>query len=181
MQLNFDATNVLPADDFSPLPAGDYLAIAIDSEIKQTKSGTGAYLSITFQVADGQYINRLIWGTITLSNANPKAVEIGQRQLSALCHAVGVLRLTDSAQLHNIPVKLRLSIEDKSDGYKPRNNIEAYKPANANPAPQPFQPAQQVNQAQQPAAPAYQPAPQPTPAYQPPPAPQQAARPPWMK
>lgn len=177
MQLNFDATNVLPADDFSPLPAGDYLAIAIDSEIKQTKAGTGSYLSLTFQVADGPYINRLIWGAITLSNPNPKASEVGQRQLSALCHAVGVLRLKDSAQLHNIPVKLRLSVEEKA-GYNPRNNIEAYKPANATHAPQPFQPAQQ---AQQSAAPAYQPAPQPPPAYQPPPAPQQAARPPWMK
>jgi hypothetical protein len=56
----FDANNVEPAGDFEPIPAGKYLAVITDSEMKPTKAGTGNYLQLTFQVIEGPCSNRLL-------------------------------------------------------------------------------------------------------------------------
>jgi len=57
----FDANNVEPSGDFEPIPAGKYLAIITDSEMKPTKNGNGSYLELTFQVIEGPCKNRLLW------------------------------------------------------------------------------------------------------------------------
>ena len=36
---NFNANNVEPAADFDPIPAGKYVAVITDSEMKATKNG----------------------------------------------------------------------------------------------------------------------------------------------
>ena len=66
----FDANNVDPATDFEPIPAGKYLAVITDSEMKPTKSGSGHYLELTFQVIDGPFKNRLLWSRLNLDNPN---------------------------------------------------------------------------------------------------------------
>ena len=73
---------------------------------------------------------------INLVNKSPKAVEIAQRQLSQICHAVGVLRVTDSAELHNRPMIAHLDIEEgnpKPGGgkYPDKNKVTSYKPLQA--------------------------------------------------
>lgn len=165
----FDATSVAPADDFTPLPAGDYRAMIIDSEMKPTKDGTGQYLAITMQVIDGQFQGRLIWDRLNLINRNPKAAEIAQRTLSAICHAVGVLQVQDSTQLHNRPMIVRVKfLEDPQ--YGPKNEVASYKPINGTGAPMS-------------SAPFEQPAAAPVPMAPPPaqPAPAAAGAPPWAR
>ncbi len=44
--------------DFAAIPAGKYLAIIADSEMKQTKSGTSRYLELTFKVVEGEHKGR---------------------------------------------------------------------------------------------------------------------------
>ena len=51
---NFNANDVEPASDFEAIPAGKYLAVITDSEVKPNKSGTGTYLQLTFQVVEGE-------------------------------------------------------------------------------------------------------------------------------
>ena len=138
-QLNFDANNVEPADTFDVLPKGKYLCMAVASEIKPTTNGTGEYLEITFEVLDGQGKSRKIWERLNIRNANKKAEEISQRQLSALCRAVGVLNLQDSNQLHNLPVVLDIDIEQR-EGYGPQNRVKGYSPS-SNSAPVASSPA----------------------------------------
>jgi hypothetical protein len=123
--ISFDANNVEPADSFDVLPKGKYLCMAVASQIKPTKSGTGDYLEITFEVIDGQGKGRKIWERLNIRNANKKAEEISQRQLSALCRSVGVMNLQDTDQLHNIPVVLDIDIEQR-DGYDPQNRVKGY-------------------------------------------------------
>lgn len=180
----FDANQVQPQTDFAPIPAGDYTAMIIDSQMKPTKTGRGQYLELTLQVIDGQFANRMIWDRLTLVHDNPKTVEIAQRQLSAICHAVGVLQVQDSAQLHNLPMVVRLKyIDDQQYGAK--NEVASYKPAQAGHAPAP-----QQGVAQPQAQPAQQSMPwggQPQPSSAPPaqpqaqPQPQAAAAPPWAR
>lgn len=145
--LSFDATSVAPADDFSPLPPGDYTAVITESEMKPTKRGDGSFLALTFEITEGPSKGRKVWTNLNLRNPNPKAVEIAQRELSAICHATGQLRVNDSQELHYKPMVIRVDIEAQ-EGYSPRNNIKAYKPASANAAGgSPFGQPQQAPQA----------------------------------
>ena len=122
----FNAANVDPATDFEPIPAGKYLAIISNSEMKPTKSGSGTYLELTFQVIDAQYKTRLLWSRLTLSNPNNQAVQIAQGELSAICRAVGVLQPKDSAELHNLPLQITVKCKKREDTGDVVNEIKGY-------------------------------------------------------
>lgn len=126
--LNFNAAEVEPQSEFTTLPAGEYMVMITGSEVKPTKNGTGQYLQTTLQVIDGHYKNRLIFDRINIQNANPTAQEIGQRALSALCHAVGHLQVKDSSELHHKPFIVRLSVRQDQQ-YGDSNEVKAYKSA----------------------------------------------------
>ncbi len=78
----FDANQVEPSSDFEPIPAGKYQAVITDSEMKQTKSGTGSYLQLSFQIIEGPYQNRLLWARLNLDNPNETARKIAQGELA---------------------------------------------------------------------------------------------------
>ena len=40
----FNAAQVEPSQDFEPIPAGKYLAVITETEMKPTKNGSGQYL-----------------------------------------------------------------------------------------------------------------------------------------
>jgi hypothetical protein len=126
--LNFDATTVQPNDSFSPIPAGSYIAQVTDSQIKPTKSGSGTILNLTWTILDGQFVNRKVFDRINIANQNPEAEKIGQRQLSSICHAAGVLKLQDSNQLHGKPVKITVKIRQDAQ-YGDSNEVKAYESA----------------------------------------------------
>ena len=90
--LNFDASQVDPSVGYEALPAGKYLVEISDSEMKPTKAGNGEMLQLEFTVIDGEFKNRKIWDRLCLRHPNPEAVKIAQANLSAICHAVEVLR-----------------------------------------------------------------------------------------
>lgn len=128
--LNFNAEEVEPSQsDFTPLPAGEYLAMVISSDVMPTKSGDGLKLNLTLQIIDGHYKNRLVFDLINIQNPNATAQKIGQQTLAALCHAVGVLQVQDSSQLHNTPMIVRLAVS-KDEKWGERNEVKAYKSAN---------------------------------------------------
>ena len=136
--LNFNAETVQPDAGFDPVPAGDYPVVVTDSEMKPTKAGTGHYLQLTLQVIDGQAKGRLIWYRLNIQNPNATAQEIGLRQLSALCHAVGKLQVQDSTELHGIPFVARVIVREDPN-YGPSNEVKSVKGFNQQPAPQPTQ------------------------------------------
>lgn len=121
----FNPAEVPPQEDFTPLPAGEYMVVAIKSDIEPTKNG-GSQMVFHHQVLDGPYKGRLIFDRITLTNVNAQAQEIGRRSISALCHAVGKPGAQESAELHNKPFIIRVAIE-KNDTYGDRNNVKGYK------------------------------------------------------
>jgi hypothetical protein len=152
--LNFDASQVSPKDE--PIPAGDYVAQIRDSEIKDTKAGTGQVLRLTWVIIDGPFVGRTVFDRINVQNQNPTAEKIGQQSLSSICHTLGVMRLQDSIQLHNIPCKISVKIK-KDDQYGDSNEIKGYsaiggqRPAFAAPQQPMQQPAYQQPAPQQPA------------------------------
>lgn len=122
---SFNASTVQPQDSFSPIPAGDYIAQVTDSTLKPTKAGTGMILNLTWTILDGQFVNRKVFDRINVQNQNPEAEKIGQRQLSSICHATGVMQLNDTNQLHGRPCKITVKIR-KDDNYGDSNEVKAY-------------------------------------------------------
>lgn len=122
----FDANQVEPAGDFEPIPAGKYLAVIIESEMKPTKAGTGNYLQLTFQVIEGLFQNRLLWARLNLDNPNDTARKIAQGELSAICRAVGVLAPNDSLELHNLPLVIHVRCKKRMDTGEITNEIKGY-------------------------------------------------------
>ena len=129
-QLNFDATQVEPDTGFDTVPAGWYNASIDESDIKPTKDGAGSYLQCRFNILDGQYRGRKLFARLNIRNANAQAQEIALRQLSAIGHAVGVLHIQDSQQLHGLPLKLKVKIRKGDDNYEDQNEIISYKNIN---------------------------------------------------
>lgn len=126
--LNFNADEVAPSTSLDPIPAGKYQAVITDSELKMTKSGTGSYLELTFEITDGEFEKRKLWARLNIRNSNQKAVEIAQRDLSAICHAVNVLHPQDSSELHDKPMTIVVRLVKGQDG-EDRNEIKGYGPA----------------------------------------------------
>lgn len=121
----FNAAEVDPSDNFAPVPAGDYPVVITDSEMKLTKNGNGEYLQLVLEVIDGQMKGRKLWERLNLVNSNSQAVEIAQKSLSQICHAVKVLTPQDSVELHGKPLQATVVVKD-DPGYGPRNEVKKY-------------------------------------------------------
>jgi hypothetical protein len=135
----FDATQVEPDNGrVGAIPKGWYPAMVEKTEIKPTTGGTGAYIAVQFGVVDGAYKGSKIFTNFNIQNDNEKAVEIGRKQLSSLCHAVNVLQMTDTDQLKNKPFFIRVkhvpAEMDPQDPtkvkYEEKNEPTAYRSAN---------------------------------------------------
>ena len=144
----FDANRVEPTADFDPLPAGKYLAVITESEMKPTKAGTGSYLQITFEIIDGPFKGRNVWARLNLDNGNATTVKIAQAELSAICRAVGVLAPNDSVELHNLPLMITVKCKKRQDTGEIQNEVRGFTKKDA---PQP--PAALAGTSQQPATP----------------------------
>lgn len=133
-QLQFDASTVAPQAAITPIPSGTYTVSIDDSEIKSTQKG-GQMAVFRLRVVEGQHSGRTIFARINVRNPSQQAEQIGQAQLSALCHAAGVLQLSDTAQLHNKVVRARVKIrKDESGQYGDSNEVNGFE-ATGGPAP----------------------------------------------
>lgn len=112
---------------FDALPAGDYIAAIVDSKMKTTKAGTGEYLSLTWEIMEGEYKGRKLFENLNLQNPNPKAQEIARGSFAAIRKATNVLNPQDSVDLHNIPVAIKVGGK-KDEAGEIQNVIKAYKP-----------------------------------------------------
>jgi len=122
----FNATEVEPTSSFEPIPAGKYLAAITESEMKPTKNGSGSYLQMTFTIIEGEFKNRVLWARLNLNNPNATAVKIARSELSAICHAVGVMQPRDSIELHNLPLVITVKLKKREDTGELTNEIKGY-------------------------------------------------------
>lgn len=126
----FDASTVPEQESFAALPEGQYVVIATGSEMKPTKNGLGQFLQIVFEVLDGQQKGRKLWARLNLVNGNQIAVDIANRELAAICRAVGVIKPNDSAELHNRPLLVTVAVE-VDDRKREGNTIKKYEAVTA--------------------------------------------------
>lgn len=125
--MSFDANTVEPSDR-SALPAGDYTVMITASEWKDSKAGA-QYLALTLQVVDGPHKGRFLWDTLNLNHPKQYVLAIAQQTLSAICRATGHMAISDSEELHNIPVVVRVAYIEAKNGFDEKNQIKQWKPA----------------------------------------------------
>tara|TARA_R110002126_G_scaffold30625_1_gene99885 strand:- start:224 stop:691 length:468 start_codon:yes stop_codon:yes gene_type:complete len=120
----------LPVDEvgsYDPLPEGWYTTKITNSELKDTKSGTGQYIKLEFTVTSESFSGRKVWGMLNIRNDNEKAEEIGRKQLNSLMAALGMESLGDTDELVGGDVSIKLKIKEASGGYDASNDVKAYK------------------------------------------------------
>lgn len=129
----FDATQHGEMLNFDTLPAMKaVLAMMTASEMQPNKAGNGSFLKCEFTLLqEGQYKGRKLWARLNLSNPNKQAEDIAQRELAAICKAVGMPKPNDSADLHNRPMLIDIDVEKGSNGNRDQNRITKYVPATA--------------------------------------------------
>lgn len=123
--INFNASEVDPNVGFAPIPAGTYVAQVVDSDVKTNRAQTGQYVSLQFEILDGEFKGRRVFSNLTISHTNKQAERIGQSQLSALCRSVGVMQLTETSQLHGRPLKIRVKVT-KDEKYGEGNDVTGF-------------------------------------------------------
>lgn len=124
--LNFNAHEVEPSVAFEAVPAGKYIAVIVESEMKQTKSGNGNYLELTFEITEGEYKGRKVWARLNIDNPNADAVKIARGELSAICRAVNVMTPNDSVDLHNLPLEINVKCKKRDGSEEISNEIKGY-------------------------------------------------------
>lgn len=125
---NFNVSTVDITNRFEALPAGDYVVMITASQEKPTKAGTGKYLELTLEIQSGPMQGRKLWDRLNLVNQNSKAVEIAQRNLAQICHAVGVMAPKKSDDLHYKPLVVVLKVKSDENGMS--NEVKGYKQIN---------------------------------------------------
>lgn len=115
-------------DSFEPIPAGWYDARITEAEVKSTKAGNGSYIKIRYDITGPTHQGRVVYGNINLSNPNQQAEQIGIQQLGSLARAIGLEVISDSDQLINRDVQIKLSIKkDTSGQYNDSNDVKGFK------------------------------------------------------
>jgi len=128
----FDAEAIEPNSSYEPIPPGDYPAQIINSEWRDTKSGSGRYIWMEIEITDGQYRGRKLFERLNIENSNPTAVDIAFRTMSSISRACGVLKLKETEQLYfkefTISLKVRPAGPDKNGiDRDAQNEIKGYK------------------------------------------------------
>ena len=122
-QLNFNAAEI-DTTSRDAIPSGTYEAVITDSEMKATKNGLGMGINLTFEIiSDGPAKGRKVFVWINYEHPKVEAQRIGREELASLCKAVGVSNLTDTNQLHNMPLLITVGL-DKNDST--RNVVKKY-------------------------------------------------------
>ena len=124
----FDANTIEPSASYEPIAAGWYKAVFTSSEEKPTKAMTGSYLQLGVEIIEGQHQGRKLIERLNLKNPNPTAVEIAQRTLSSICHAVSVMTPKSGADLHDKPFMVKVAVKPADGAYGPSNDIKECRP-----------------------------------------------------
>lgn len=115
-------------DDFSPIPADDYLVEIVKSEIKDTKAGDGKRLVMQAKVIGGDYNGRILFIGLNIVNPNPTAVEMAHKELKSIAVACGKGdgTISDSQELHAIPFMCKVVVKPATDQWPEQNQIKGY-------------------------------------------------------
>lgn len=158
--------NDLPQDEQQggAIPAGQYVVKIERAQLKDTKSGTGRYISLMLRVQGPTHSNAVVFAMVNISNQNQEAERIGKAQLRSIMEAIGLQTITDTDQLIGGVMDVKVAVEkDTYNGNEQdRNVVKSFKKSQSGAAlstprqqppathfvpPQPLEPRQPAPQA----------------------------------
>lgn len=126
-----DLTDVESSSGFEPMPKGDYLIRCEKAEVKETRDGTGQFISCEMSVMGPQeYEGRKVFTNFNIKNKSEQAVEIGLSQLKSFMECSKVddpNKLEDVSALEGLICTAHLKIR-KSEQYGDSNEVHYFKP-----------------------------------------------------
>jgi len=124
----FDINDIPEAEkrEFEPVPAGWYTASIANAELRDTKAGTGKYISVRFDITGPEHQGRVVFTNLNMTNPSPKAEEFGRKQLGRIMLAVGLQQVSDTDQLVGANLSIKLTIKDSPE-YGLQNEVQAFK------------------------------------------------------
>jgi hypothetical protein len=111
---------------FEPLPPGWYSATIVGAELKTTKSGTGKYIAVRYDITGPTHQGRVVFGNLNIRNESSKAESIGLQQFGQILTAIGLAMADDTDQLIGGSLQIKLDIE-KSVQYGDKNRVNGFK------------------------------------------------------
>ena len=124
----FDINDIPEAEkrEFEPVPAGWYTASIANAELRDTKAGTGKYISVRFDITGPQHQGRVVFTNLNKTNPNPKAEEIGRQQLSEILRAIGLQRIDDTDEILGGNLSIKVTVRNDPN-YGPGNEVRGFK------------------------------------------------------
>ena len=126
IEWSLDDLPSIDESEFAPLPEGWYDVSITKTELKNTKTGNGQYISVRYKVNGPTHAGRVVFGNLNIRNQNQQAEEIGRRDLAALLTATGLTKILNTDALFGKRLMIKLKIRQQ-DGYEPSNDVKAYK------------------------------------------------------
>jgi len=117
--LDYDARAVEAKKDFELLPKGTYRAMLVKADVKESKKGTGGYLSTETQILEGPFKNRKLYDNLLIFHNDAQVRSWHEPRFNSLVLATaGAVQVSDTSELLSKPflVKVGLSKPDKSTG-----------------------------------------------------------------
>lgn len=124
LQQPFNSSQYDPATGFSQLPVGEHPVVIVASSIEGNKQQNGGYVKFSVKAIDGPANGLSMDYRVNLYNANQKSVEIAQRQMSAICHAVGVTAFHQTEELHGKPFVVVVQPQKDDDKYNEISSVK---------------------------------------------------------
>jgi hypothetical protein len=119
--------------DFDLVPNGWYTAEVREASYVETKkskeagTGDGFYVKLMWSVTEGAHKGRVLFATLNVKNANPKAATIGKSQLRQLEKAMGLQPIDDTDELEGKPVSIKVRTKAAENGYPAGNEVCGFK------------------------------------------------------
>ncbi len=126
---DFDAEGYEPTRTFDPLPTDWYAMQIVDSAVEQAKSSSGQFLKLELETLEEyhpHFKGRKVWVRLNLWNPSAEAVAIANSQLSAICRAVGEMRVNQSEVLHHKPLAVKVRLRPADGKYEASNDVVGY-------------------------------------------------------
>jgi|TARA_R110000824_G_scaffold3524_4_gene16729 hypothetical protein len=112
--------------DFDPVPAGWYTVAIAGAELRDTKAGTGKYISVRFDITGPEHQGRVVFTNLNTRNPNPKAEEIGRQQLGEIMRAIGVQKLEDTDELIGGNLSIKVTVKNDPT-YGAGNEVKGFR------------------------------------------------------
>lgn len=125
MSLDPSSAQPAAAPQFSPVPAGVYRVVIIESDTRPNKKGNGSYIMLNTEIVAGDFKGRRVRDYLNVEHEQEVTQERAREKWMAVKAAVKVLTPEDTSEVHNIPLLVKVAVKNDPQ-YGQQNRIDAY-------------------------------------------------------